>query len=135
MLSNQSRRGCSYSRSHSRSRSRSQSSSHQHRHKRARTRSPILSAGSSPTKLLVAPDPELSLHECLDAFYSKYKIDLREAKGPLSKLHFTPDIIPKVQATRLCEVTLCVEGQAIKLQSFCQDWVATKLHQHRRQHR
>ncbi|KAF5370678.1 hypothetical protein D9758_002058 [Tetrapyrgos nigripes] len=120
--------GCSCSCSCSRSCSRGCGRRHSHcrHHKRTHTcsPSPTSSPVSSPSK--VNPELEFLLSKCLETFFLKHRIDLREAQAALQEVHFTPDIIPKVSITRLCEVTKCPEGKAIQFQSFCQGWVDSK---------
>jgi hypothetical protein len=68
------------------------------------------------------PSPTSRLHACLTDFAHVKGIDLLSSESALAKLDLTPDIVPIVPVTRLCEVTSAVEGQIWKLQAFCREW-------------
>lgn len=64
------------------------------------------------------------LQACLSDFAEARGIDLTGCEDALSVLEFTPDVIPQVSVTRLCEVTGAAEGRVVKLQAFCKTWFA-----------
>jgi len=74
--------------------------------------------------LPTSPIPSMTseLHTCLTDFMRIKGIDLVANEAALAVLDLTPDIIPVVPITHLCEVIGAVEGQVWKFQSFCQEW-------------
>ena len=71
--------------------------------------------------LPISPIPGMTseLHSCLTDFVRIKGIDLVANEAALAVLDLTPDIIPVVLITHLCEVIGAVEGQIWKFQSFC----------------
>ena len=68
------------------------------------------------------PDAGSELRSCLEDFARVKGIDLIQHEAVLARLDLTPDILPDVPITRLCELTGAVEGQLWKLQVYCKEW-------------
>jgi hypothetical protein len=72
--------------------------------------------------LLPVPLKGKEIPACLNAFLLEKGVDLTMCEDALYALDFTPDIIPTIAVSHLCEVTGAVEGQSIKFQAFCAAW-------------
>ncbi|KAG6848074.1 hypothetical protein H0H93_003638 [Arthromyces matolae] len=68
------------------------------------------------------PEPGMELDACLRDFAKAKNIDMTAAAPALQELDLTPDIIPKVPISRLCEVTEAREGRVMKFQQYCETW-------------
>ncbi|KDR67216.1 hypothetical protein GALMADRAFT_80029 [Galerina marginata CBS 339.88] len=83
---------------------------------------PVRSKAVAAATFSPMPTPTSHLHACLADFARIKHIDLTQSESALVALDLTPDIIPNVPVTCLCEVINVVEGQIYKFQSFCKDW-------------
>lgn len=92
----------------------------------APTPSRLLSTPPRTVRAVVAYSPMPSvgseIRALLSDFASAKGIDLTTHELALKNLDLTPDIIPLVAVARLCEITGCIEGQAIKFQLFAKSW-------------
>lgn len=79
------------------------------------------------------PGRGAELRACLSDFAEASGIDLTELEVPLMELEMTPDIIPEVPASRLCDITGAVEGRVRKFQMYCRTW-QVRLEAKRTQH-
>jgi hypothetical protein len=109
----------------SQKRPRSPSPSHTSSLRPPSTQSRTSMDASVPLSPLPASGSEL--RACLSDFAESTGLDLTSCEDPLSVLELTPDIIPDVPATRLCEITGAVEGRIRKFQTYCKDWNARLL--------
>ncbi|KAA1475512.1 hypothetical protein DENSPDRAFT_883621 [Dentipellis sp. KUC8613] len=103
--------------------------------KRSRSRSPEEMRTPSTSRAFavpLSPPPAAGteLHTCLTDFLEAKGIDFRGFENALLLLDFTPDVIPFVSISRLCEVTNSVEGRAIKFQAFCKAWSSRQEEKH-----
>ncbi|KAH7903729.1 hypothetical protein BJ138DRAFT_1120100 [Hygrophoropsis aurantiaca] len=71
-----------------------------------------------------APAVGFELHACITDFLKSKEIDLTESEPVLTQLELTPDILPEVPVTHLCELMNTVEGRVRKFQVFCKEWSA-----------
>ena len=96
---------------------------------------PIAATNTTPPMRAVAPLPPLplpgtELNACLRDFHELKGVDLTSSEAPLLALELTPDIIPGVPVSRLCEITDVIEGKMWRFQAFCRDWT-TRLEENR----
>jgi len=64
-----------------------------------------------PLPLSPLPGHGSELRACLSNFAEASRIDITNCEEPIMALELTPDIIPDIPATHLCDVTGVVEGQ------------------------
>lgn len=81
-------------------------------------------ASSLKRPLSPASDIGNELNDCLRAFKDAKGINFMSHKDILLSLDLTPDILPDVPVTRLCQITGAVEGRIMKFQAFCKAWNA-----------